>query len=109
MIVKVFMYLNVFIVFFVAGTMMFSDFKPDTFKKLVYLAAAITLLPIMAIGIANATGSEEYWVTDLIFMRGGSIGIPVTFGYGLALGLLLNKLRMLIKGDKTTETETPGE
>jgi len=104
MLIKIFMYLNVFIVLFVAGTMMFSDFKPDTFRKLIYLAAAIIFLPVTAVGIANLMGSEAYWISDLLFMRGGGIGIPVTFGYGIALGLMLNKLRRLVTGDgKSTE------
>ena len=93
MLATIFMALNAFIVLFVAGTMMFSNFKPDIFKKLLYLSLGLIILPIAGIAIMNLLGKHIYWVTDLIFMRGGSIGIPVTFGYGIALGLLLNRVR----------------
>lgn len=107
MLTTIFEFLNGFIVLFVGGTMMFSDFKPETFRKLCYLAAALIILPIGSIGLLNLMGTSYYWVSDLIFMRGGSIGIPVTFGYGLALGLLLNKLRMAVKGEKKEPSESP--
>jgi len=98
--------LNGFIGLFVAGTVMFIDMAPATFKKFIYLAGALILLPIAGVAAINAIGDLEYWVSDLVFMHGGSIGIPVTFGYGLTLGLLLNKLRRLIKGDSKAEEST---
>jgi len=99
------MALNGFIVLFLAGTLMFSSFKPRTFRQLALLAAALVTLPIAAVAIENALGGHSYWVSDLIFMRGGSVGIPVVFGYGLSLGLLLNWLRRLISGVKAPEQD----
>lgn len=93
--------INVFIVLFIAGTMMFANTVPATFKKLCYLAVALILLPITGVAIAGSMGFEIFWVSDLIFMHGGGIGIPVVLGYGLALGLLLNKLKRLISGGKS--------
>lgn len=103
MMTKIFIYLNIFIVLFVAGTLMFSSFKPETFKKLIYLASAIIILPVLSVAAMNLAGNQIYWVSDLIFMRGGNIGVPVTFGYGIALGLLLNKLWRLIGGGGKSE------
>jgi len=102
---QIFMALNAFIVLFVAGTMMFSSFKPETFKKLLYLALGLITLPVITIAIANQLGFRSHLVMDLLLMRGGSIGIPTTFGYGIALGLMLNKLRITLFPPKERRNE----
>jgi len=78
----------------------FANTTPETFKKLCYVAIALVLLPVAGVAIAGTMGFEVFWVSDLVFMHGGGIGIPVVLGYGLALGLFLNKLKQLISGKK---------
>ena len=103
MIASIFVYFNIFVVAVFGLTFMVSDFMPSTTRKLIVGSALLILLPIIAVAIMNMQGVESHRVDDLIFMRGGALGILVVIGYGIGFGLIMSKLRALIFGKKHPE------
>jgi hypothetical protein len=97
LIASIFVYINIFIVLFFGGILMFANFQPDTFRKLIYGSIALIALPTSVVGILNLLGMQSHRVDDLIFMHGGAVGLLVVIGYGMGLGLALNKLRTTLK------------
>lgn len=100
MLASIFVYINLFIVLVFGIILMVSHFTPETTRKLLIASSLLILLPIIAVSIMNMEGEESHRINDLIFMRGGSIGMPVVIGYGIGFGLFLSKLRTLIFGKK---------
>jgi hypothetical protein len=109
LIASIFVYINIFIVLFFGAILMFANFKPDTFRKLIYGSIALIALPICVVGILNMMGVQSHRVDDLVFMHGGAVGLLVVIGYGLALGLALNKLRTTLFKRKSTVNDTEEE
>lgn len=103
MVAAIFVYINIFIVATFGLTMMFSNFSPLASRNMIIGSILLVILPILFVAFMNVEGEESHWISDLIFMRGGSIGIPVVIGYGIGFGLLLSKLRALIFGKKIPE------
>jgi hypothetical protein len=81
---------------------MISDFSAATSRKMIVGALLLIILPIIFVVFMNMQGEEGHRIDDLIFMRGGSIGIPVVLGYGISFGLLLSKLRQAVMGSKSS-------
>ena len=109
MIATFFIYFNVFIVLLFGVIMMFANFTPATFRKLVYGSVALVALPTGVVGILNQFGMQSHRVDDLIFMHGGAAGLLVVIGYGMGLGLALYKLRITLFKGKSTMSETEEE
>ena len=105
MIASIFVYFNIFVVVVFGLTLMFSDFTPATTRKMIIGSALLVLLPITAVAIMNMQGVESHRVDDLIFMRGGALGILVVIGYGIGFGLLMSKLRRMVVGEKKVEQD----
>ena len=105
MVASIFVYFNIFVVVVFGLTFMVSDFNPATTRKMIIGSALLVLLPITAVAIMNMQGIESHRVDDLIFMRGGALGILVVIGYGIAFGLLMSKLRRIVVGEKKVEQD----
>ncbi len=99
----IFVGFNIFILIVFAITMAISNFNAEVRRKLLYGGIALVVLPVVAIAIANAIGFRSHIVEDLVLMRGGGIGIPVVLGYGILVGLALNRVRRLIFGDSSSD------
>ena len=84
---------------------MLSDFTPTTTRKLIIGSALLIALPVIAVAIMNLEGEESHRIGDLLFIRGGGIGIPVVIGYGIGIGLIMSKLRAFLFGKKQIEQE----
>jgi len=105
LVASIFVYFNIFVVAVFGLTFMVSDFTPSTTRKMIIGSLLLVLLPIIIVALMNVEGENSHRITDLIFMRGGSIGIPVVIGYGTLFGLLLSKLRRLLMGERKVEKD----
>ena len=103
MIAAIFVYFNIFVVAVFGLTFMVSDFTPETTRKMIIGSLLLVLLPIIIVALMNVEGDNSHQITDLVFMRGGSIGIPVVIGYGTLVGLLMSKLRRMVVGERKVE------
>jgi len=105
LIASIFVYINIFVVVVFGLTFMVSDFTPATARKLIIGSLLLVLLPIIIVALMNVEGENSHRITDLIFMRGGSIGIPVVIGYGIGFGLIMSKLRRMVIGEKMRQED----